>query len=113
MTEELRPDRRILLELDGLLSHIELLAAEGDRGRYDDDDAYRWVLHRLWIAVGNEAGAYMELTGSAADGNWRALYLLRNKLAHVRLPDIDEDEVWRLTVLRPAQLRERVRELLR
>jgi hypothetical protein len=33
-------------------------------------------------------------------------------LAHDRLPDIDEDEVWRMTTIRPAQLREQVRDLL-
>jgi len=31
---------------------------------------------------------------------WRALRLLRNDLAHVRLPDIDEDAVWRMTNIR-------------
>jgi len=36
---------------------------------------------------------------------WRALRLLRNDLAHVRLPDIDEDAVWRMTNIRTASLR--------
>ena len=31
---------------------------------------------------------------------WAGMYLQRNVLAHRRLPDIDEDRVWRNTVLR-------------
>jgi len=106
-----RDHRHALLELEVLLQHIENRAAAGDRARYDADDDYRWVLHRLWIAVGNEAAAY-----AGEDKNrvqpWAALYQLRNRLAHDRLPDIDEDLVWRMTRLRPSQLRQRVRELL-
>ncbi len=95
---DIRPDRHALLESDALLTQIESLVAEGDRARFDGD-RYRWVLHRLWIAVGNEAIAYIRLAGR--------LYRLRNMLAHDRLPDIDEDEVWRMTTIRPAQLRVR------
>ncbi|MGH3505314.1 MAG: hypothetical protein ACRDQA_31135 [Nocardioidaceae bacterium] len=112
---ETRPDRHALLELDALLERIETLAAEGDRGRYDTDDRYRWVIQRLWIAVGNEAYAYAKLTGHnlERDQPWAGLYQLRNRLAHRRLPDIDEDEVWRMTALRPDPLRQRARKLLR
>lgn len=39
-------------------------------------------------------------------------YQLRNRLAHRRLPDIDEDEVWRMTQLRPERLHRHVDELL-
>lgn len=48
-----------------------------------------------------------------ADQPWARLCRLRNMLAHDRLPDIDEDEVWRMTAVRPAALRDRVRGLLR
>jgi uncharacterized protein with HEPN domain len=44
---------------------------------------------------------------------WATLRLLRNALAHVRLPDIDEDRVWRMTTMRPAVLRARAWELRR
>lgn len=44
---------------------------------------------------------------------WARLYQLRNKLAHRRLSDIDEDEVWRMTAVRPGPMRELVRGLLR
>lgn len=108
-----RPDRHILLEFDALLEQIQILAAKGDRARFDSDDHYRWVLHRLWIAVGNEALAYARLTGQnpQADQPWARLYRLRNMLAHDRLPDLDEDEVWRMTAIRPTDLRTQVREL--
>lgn len=70
------------------------------------------MLHRLWIAVGNEAA-----THAGADKGrvqpWAAFYLLRNHLAHDRLPDIDEDLVWRTTTLRPGEIRSQVRDLLR
>lgn len=95
--------------MDALLERIERLAAEGDRRRYDSDDEYRWLIHRLWIAVGNEAVLLEALPGDVS--MWRALRLLRNEIAHVRLPDIDEDTVWRMTALRPASLRERLRAL--
>lgn len=107
----IRPERGILLELEALLAYVERLAADGDRQRYDTDDLYRWPLHRLWIAVGNEASAYLEL--GAPGRQWNALKLLRNRLVHTRLPDIDEDAVWRMTTLRPAGLRTLVRERLR
>ncbi|MGH3764193.1 MAG: HepT-like ribonuclease domain-containing protein [Pseudonocardiaceae bacterium] len=104
----------MLLELDALLEQIQSLATEGDREQFDKDDRYRWVLHRLWIAVGNEALAYARLTGRnpQVDQPWARLYRLRNMLAHDRLPDIDEDEVWRMTAVRPAALRAQVRGLL-
>ncbi|HYZ53602.1 MAG TPA: hypothetical protein VE733_08900 [Streptosporangiaceae bacterium] len=112
--EDIRPDRHVLLELDALLAQIEALLAEGGRERFDADDRYRWVLHRLWIAVGNEALAYARLTGRTlqAEQPWGRLYRLRNMLAHDRLPDIDEDEVWRMTVMRTASLRKQIRDLL-
>lgn len=40
------------------------------------------------------------------------LYRLRNILAHDRPPDIDEDEVWWMTTIRPAELREQICDLL-
>lgn len=113
--EDVRGDRHALLELDALLLRIQSLTADGDRPRFETDDNFRWVLHRLWIAVGNEALAYAKVSGLDlyTDQPWARLYQLRNKLAHRRLPDIDEDEVWRMTALRPASLRSQVRELLR
>ncbi len=112
--EDVRRDRHALLELDALLRQIELLVAEGDRERFEKDDRYRWMLHRLWIAVGNEALAYARLAGRnpQAEQPWARLYRLRNMLAHERLPDIDEDEVWRMSIIRPAQIRSQVRGLL-
>jgi len=112
---EIRADRHALLELDAILARIEALAADSDRGTFEADDRLRWVLHRLWIAVGNEALAYARLSGidPSVGQPWARLYQLRNKLAHRRLPDIDEDEVWRMTARRSASLREQVRELLR
>lgn len=109
-----RPDRYVLLELDALLSQIEKLAADGDRKRFDGDEQYRWMLHRLWIAVGNEALTYTRLSGRNpyVEQPWARLYRLRNMLAHDRLPDIDEDEVWRITSMRPVGLRSYVRDLL-
>lgn len=112
---DVRADRHALLELDALLARIEALAADADRQRFETDDHLRWVVHRLWIAVGNEALAYARLAGidPHVAQPWARLHQLRNKLAHRRLPDIDEHGVWRMTALRPASLRGQVRELLR
>lgn len=100
----IRPDRRALLELDALLEQIIQLRDAGDRDRYDRDNHYRWVLHRLWIAVGNEARNYVEAVGLDHQAQpWRRLYNQRNVLAHLSLPDIDDDIVWRATVLRAEQ----------
>jgi hypothetical protein len=52
---DVRADRHALLELDGLLARIESLADGVDRDSFDADEQFRWVLQRLWIAVGNEA----------------------------------------------------------
>lgn len=57
MTGAARPERGAVLELRELLDEIDALASEGDRTRYDEDRRYRWVIHHLWIAVGNEAAA--------------------------------------------------------
>lgn len=72
------------------------------------------MLHRLWITVGNEALTYARLVGRnpQAEQPWARLCRLRNMLAHERLPDIDEDEVWWVTAVRTASLRAQVRDLL-
>jgi hypothetical protein len=109
-----RPDRQALLELDVLLGHIIRLRQAGGRSRYDGDLDYRWALHRVWIAIGNEAFAFAEATGldPRRAEPWASMYLLRNVLAHRRLPDIDEDRTWRYTVLRAERYRAIVRATL-
>jgi hypothetical protein len=52
-----------LLELQALPAQIAALRAEGVAGRFTADDRYRWVLHRRWIAAGNEALAWTRATG--------------------------------------------------
>jgi hypothetical protein len=109
-----RPDRQALLELDALLGHIVRLRDAGNRLRYDEDDDYRWALHRVWIAIGNEALAFAEARGldPRRDEPWARLYLQRNLLAHRRLPEIDEDRVWRHTTLRADEYQATVRAVL-
>jgi uncharacterized protein with HEPN domain len=103
---DMPPDRHVLLELTALLEELIRIRDSGDRARFDADQHYGWLLHRVWIAVGNEAHAYAQFAGRSLDTDspWAGLYQLRNRLAHRRLPDIDEDEVWRLTQLRPELL---------
>jgi len=112
VTAPIRPERRALLELDALLIALEELAGEGDATRFGSDDRYRWVIERVWIAVGNEAFAYATYLGDPRSQPWRALVELRNELAHRRLPDIDRDKIWRMTIIRPPRLREQVRSEL-
>lgn len=114
MSPETRPDRHALLELGALLGEIAALRGEGDAARFAGDSRYRWVLHRLWIAAGNEALAYSTAAGRPvrADRTWATLYDLRNHLAHSRLPDIDEALVQRFTWSRLGQLRETVQRHL-
>ena len=99
MSPDTRPDRHALLELQGLLAQIGALRSEGNADRFTTDARYRWILHRLRFAAGNEALAYTQATGQAvrADRTWANLYDLRNHLAHSRLPDIDESLVRRFT----------------
>jgi hypothetical protein len=99
VSPDARPDRHALLELQALLAQIGALRSEGDADRFTADARYRWILHRLWIAAGNEALAYTQATGQPvrADRIWANLYDLRNHLAHSRLPDIDESLVRRFT----------------
>jgi hypothetical protein len=66
VTDDARPDRHALLELQALLIQIAALRSEGDAEKFAADDRYRWVLHRLWIAAGNEALAYTQATGHFA-----------------------------------------------
>ena len=84
MTDDARPDRHALLELQALLDQVAILRSEGDADRFTTDDRYRWVLHRLWIAAGNEALAYTQAIDQPvrADRTWANLYDLRNHLAH-------------------------------
>ncbi|MFC5999795.1 hypothetical protein ACFP6A_13830 [Quadrisphaera sp. GCM10027208] len=97
-----------------LLGSIIDVRDDGGRDRYFADDRHRWVLHRLWIAVGNEAVAYSAAVDVERhrDEPWNTLRRLRNHLAHRRLPDIDEDFVWRTSQLRPESLIAQVEELL-
>jgi uncharacterized protein with HEPN domain len=99
VSPDARPDRHALLELQALLTQIAALRSEGDADRFTADARYRWILHRLWIATGNEALAYTQAPGQPvrADKTWANLYDLRNHLAHSRLPDIDEGLVRRFT----------------
>ena len=115
MTGVARPDRHALLELQGLLTEIAVLRGEGDADRFAADARYRWVLHRLWIAAGNEALAYAQATGQPirADRTWANLYDLRNHLAHSRLPDIDESLVRRFTWARLDSLQAITEHFLR
>jgi uncharacterized protein with HEPN domain len=115
VTSPRRPDRIALLEMRALLVQIIDLRDDGGRERYFSDDRHRWVVHRLWIAVGNEAVAYAHAVG--ADLNtaepWNRLRQLRNHIAHQRLADINDEQIWRMTTLRPAELLERVDALIR
>lgn len=104
-----------MLELQALLAQIVTLRDEGDAARFADDARYRWVLHRLWIAVGNEALAYTQAIGQPvhAERTWANLYDLRNHLAHSRLPDIDEALVRRFTWARLDSLQAAAAQQLR
>ena len=109
-----RPDRQALLEFDALMVEIGRLRDAGGSDRFWKDDLYRWALHRLWICAGNEAAHYAEACGRNVNDlkPWGGLYRLRNRLAHLRLPDIDDDQVWRMTTMRTESLREIVRRHL-
>lgn len=115
MSGDVRPDRHALLELDALLNQIVALREEGDAARFNQNSRYRWILHRLWIAAGNETLAYTAATGQPvrADRTWANLYDLRNHLAHSRLPDIDEGLVRRFAWSRLDSLRRTVQHHLR
>jgi uncharacterized protein with HEPN domain len=115
VSTEARPDRHALLELQALLTQVAALRSEGDAARFAADDRYRWLLHRLWIAAGNEALAYTQATGQPvrADRTWANLYDLRNHLAHSRLPDIDEALVQRFTWARLDSLQDTTGQHLR
>ena len=112
MIPDSRPDRHALLELRALLTQIADLRDEGGAARFSADARYRWILHRLWIAAGNEALAYTQALGQPirADKTWANLYDLRNHLAHSRLPDIDEGLVRRFAWARLDSLRSTTEE---
>lgn len=94
--------RHTLMELSALLGELRALVEDGDSCRYHSDARYRWAIHRLWIAIGNEV-QYLGQSHRYVEP-WRSLRLLRNRLAHARLPDVDDGWVWRITVLRPPEL---------
>lgn len=97
------------MELSALLSEMSGLAAEGDRTRYFGDPRYRWVIQRLWIAIGNET-EFLSTPGQLPEP-WRSIRRLRNELAHVSLPDINDHRVWRLTSTRPRELLHQLEQL--
>lgn len=113
--EPRRPDRYALLEMRALLEQIVERREDGGRERYDTDADRRWTIHRLWIAVGNEAVAYAAAVDLDAhrDEPWNRLRRLRNDIAHRRLSDLDENQVWRTTQLRPEPLIDRLNGLIR
>ena len=97
-----------------LVDHIVAVRDDGGRDRYFTDDRHRWVIHRLWIAVGNEAVTYTASIGGDTHRAepWNTLRRLRNDLAHRRLPDIDEGFVWRTSQMRADTLRTQLDELI-
>lgn len=102
-----------MLELRALLDLIEAINGEG-RDAYDASQERRWVLQRLWIALGQTAQDYRHLAGLPAGREpWNRLADFRNVLAHTRLPDIDDDEIWRTSTLRTQPLRDLVNDLIR
>ncbi len=115
MSGDIRPDRHALLELDALPDQIAILRDEGSAARFGTDARYRRVLHRLWIAAGNEAMACNAAAGQAmrADRTRANLYDLRNHLAHSRLPDTGEALARRCTWWRTDPLRQTVQDHLR
>lgn len=115
MTDVHAAEHHALLELEALLEQIQRLRDEGDAEQFAADSRYRWVLHRLWIAVGNEALAYTTAHGIPVRQHalWANLYDLRNHLAHSRLPDVDEALVQRFTWTRTESLHDTVDTLLR
>jgi len=86
---DIRPDRHALLELDALLDQSPSSATKATPHGSTKTPGTGGVLHRLWIAAGNQALAYTAAAGQAvrADRTWANLYDLRNHLAHSRLPD--------------------------
>jgi hypothetical protein len=104
------------MEMESLLDQVIRLRDAGDRDCFDSDDDYKWVLHRLWIAIGNEARFYTDAAGMQGRRAqpWTALYEQRNELAHRHLSDIDDNGLWRTTVMRAEQhYRPAVRAALR
>jgi hypothetical protein len=69
-----RSDRIALLEMRALLHRIIDVRDDGGRERYFSDDRHRWVVHRLWIAVGNDAVAYAQAVGAAGRRARRAVH---------------------------------------
>lgn len=55
MTSGRVAEHRALLELEALLRHIHTHRYNADADHFTEDAHYRWVLHRLRSAVGNEA----------------------------------------------------------
>lgn len=109
----MRPDRGLLLELRALLDLIEGITRQGRDG-YDSSQERRWVLQRLWIAVGNTAEQYRRVEGiQAGEQPWSRLVEFRNVLAHTRLAEIDDAEVWRTSTLRAGPLRGLADDLIR
>jgi hypothetical protein len=72
---DVRPGRHALLELRPLPGAFAAPRETGDAARFDQDFRYRQVLHRLWIAIGNEALACPAATGQPvrADRTWSNL----------------------------------------
>lgn len=115
MTSGRAAEHRALLELEALLRQVQTLRDDGDADRFTEDDHYRWVLDRRWIAIGNEAYAYAATRHMPVRQQplWANLYDLRNHLAHSRRPDIDEAMVRHFNWSRTDSILHAVQEPLR
>jgi hypothetical protein len=86
-------DRQALLELDALLGELIALRDKGEGDRFNHDQRYRWILHRLW-GRDRERGACSSRRGRPVRTTqpWAKLYGLRNHLSVIDFPTSMTDE---------------------
>jgi hypothetical protein len=72
---DVRPDPHALPEPEASPGTTEALRDEGEASRSDRGVRYRWVLHRLRIAVGNEALAGTTVDQDFGLAAWRITHM--------------------------------------
>lgn len=92
----MKPQRRLLVEMQAACDRLWDTANRGDTRRFEDDDVYRHAIAFLWPRLCEPASRLMaqRLIDVSPVPPWCWLVATRNSLAHSADSEIDYPSLW-------------------